>query len=97
MVVYPIRVHVKGYSGSNQRKREKLHNDIAVARKLEEYTNTEFKRRMELGVDSCVFLYANIARATGVDVETVSRLMFSVDCGSNGFTICAPGHDPLAR
>ena len=33
------------------------------------------------------FLYANIAREVGLSRERVTEILFSVECGSNGFTI----------
>lgn len=33
-----------------------------------------------------VYLYPEIAEKTGIDLETVKRLGYSIDAGSNGFT-----------
>lgn len=81
-VEYPINVGRDNYSGSDQKKIEKRVEYNSIALKLEHYIN----KQIEQGKRGR-FLYSDIARETGVDINLVRSILFSVDCGHNGFTI----------
>jgi hypothetical protein len=82
MVKYPIHVERDGYRGRDPRKLRKSQDYNDDARMLEEFVNREIE---ENGPGQ--FLYGTIARAVGLSKERVQQIMFSVDCGHNGFVV----------
>jgi hypothetical protein len=88
MVTHPISVARSYYRGNDPKKRAKRDRENTVAALLESKIN-----EMLLAQDSPVraYVYHEIALATGVDIELVRKLCYSIDCGSNGFTAIKPG------
>ncbi len=87
MVGHPITVRRDYYSGRVEQRRRRARDDNNLARLLEAHVNAQLARVTEW---PHLCLYDEIAHDTGVDAETVRRLMFSVDCGHNGFTVYGP-------
>jgi uncharacterized protein YerC len=88
MVTYPISVKRNGYRGANPKRRAKAYVENEIASALEQHIN---KRLLEQTQPVRVYLYHEIARETGYNVETVGRLCFSIDGGHNGFTAIKRG------
>ena len=84
MVTYPVHVPRKGYSGGKAAIRQKVVMRNRIAAELERHINEKIAEREE---ETQVYLYYEIARDTGYDVETVKDILFGVDCGHNGFTV----------
>jgi hypothetical protein len=88
MVTYPISVKRNSYRGSDRRKKEKAYLENQVAMELEKAINELLKNQKE-AIRS--YGYHEIASQTGVALETVRKLCFSIDCGHNGFTATRVG------
>lgn len=88
MVTYPIHVKRSGYRGADPRKRQKAIEYNRVASELETYINGLLQKQTS---PVQVYLYYQIASATGHSEETVRDICFSIDCGSNGFTAIRQG------
>jgi len=88
MVTFPIRIDRSGYKGSNPKKREKALERNRLASALESKIN-EILANQTAPIRT--YSYHEIARVTGFDYETVKDLGYSIDCGSNGFTVCRKG------
>ena len=86
MVSYPIYVKRSGYSGRDPKKLQKAIEYNRVATMLEEHINAQIKSGK-----TGVFLYSTIAREVGLSIECVREILFSVDCGHNGFTVSEVG------
>lgn len=82
MVNYPIRVSRHPYGGRDERKMRIAREWNRDAQILEDCAN-EMIRKKGCGV----YHYSAIAIATRIDVDRVRKIMFCVDCGSNGFTV----------
>jgi hypothetical protein len=82
MVSYPISVQRKSYRGrkESERRRCQAYNEDAAL--LERIVNEMIE---EQGPGT--YLYYQIADRARLSVERVYKILFSVDCGSNGFTI----------
>lgn len=88
MVTYPIHVKRSGYRGADPKKRRKASEHNRIASELENYINGLLK---EQTAPVQVYLYYQIASATGYSQETVRDMCYSIDCGSNGFTAVRHG------
>jgi len=82
MVTYPIRVERTSYRGADPKKGAKAADYNRDAAMLEEHINAQI-RNGKLGV----FHYSTIAHEVGLPEKRVSQILFSVDCGHNGFTV----------
>jgi hypothetical protein len=82
MVRYPITVARSDYRGRNPAKLRKAAEYNQDAAMLEDHINEQIKNGK-----TGVFHYATIASEVGLSVERVSKILFSVDCGHNGFTV----------
>jgi hypothetical protein len=89
MVTYPIRVERTSYRGSDPKKRAKAAEYNRDAAMIEEHINNQI-RCGKLGV----FHYSTIAHEVRLDEKRVSKILFSVDCGHNGFTVVKGGESP---
>ena len=88
MVSYPIYVKRSSYRGSDKKKQAKANQDNYDAARIEEACNRLIQNQTQ-GVQS--YLWLEVSRESGVDYETVRRLGYSIDGGSNGFTATKPG------
>jgi hypothetical protein len=88
---FPVHVKRDHYTGANQRRREKQRRYNKVASICERYLND----RIAADPANCqTYLYPYIADDLGLDVEEVSRVLFSVDCGHNGLTVLKNPNQP---
>lgn len=83
MVTYPINVRRDNYRGNDSRKRQKVIDKNAAATEIERVVNHMLINQVE-PVRS--YGWHEIASATGLSVDDVASLGYSIDCGSNGFT-----------
>ena len=83
MATYPLRLERKSYNGRDPKKQRKVAERNRITAELEEHINSEIEKR-----GGGVFSYAEIARATGYDLEVVRNICYPVACGSNGFIVC---------
>ena len=83
MVTYPIVVNRSSYRGTDQRQRQKAAEHNRIASELEAYINGQLRIQ---SAPIQTYNYYEIVEATGYSAETVSGLLFSIDCGHNGFT-----------
>lgn len=90
MANYPVRIHVKQYSGRNAGLIREYHNRIEVGNKIEAYLNEQM--RDEWGK---TFNYYEIADAVGLRKEAVKEILFAFDGGSGGITIWNHHNKPL--
>lgn len=88
LITYPISVKRSNYRGSDRRKCEKALETNRVAALLEKYINEKLKKQK---APIQWYLYYEIAEETGIPIEEVSDLCFSIDCGHNGFTAIKTG------
>jgi hypothetical protein len=88
LVTYPITVDRSSYRGSDRVKILKAIERNKIASRLEEYINNKLKNQ-EASIKS--YSYHEISSDTGVPLETVRDLCFSIDCGHNGFTAIRHG------
>lgn len=88
MVTYPVHVARNGYRGADPRKRAKAQQENRDASILEATANRLIQAQTR-GIKS--YLWAEISRESGLDYDTVKRLGFSIDGGSNGFTATRVG------
>jgi hypothetical protein len=87
MVNYPVHVPRKNYRGSNTVIQIKTNERNRIAAELERYINQRIKEQKE---ETKVYLYYEIASATGNSLELVREILFGVDGGHNGFTAKKP-------
>ena len=85
MKQYPIRVAYDYYHGTDRRKREKAQSCNRVAERVEKHLNNEVAKWADDSVGS--IMSGVVASALREDSELVHRIIFSIDCGSNGVTI----------
>lgn len=88
MVSYPIYVARNSYRGNDKKKRAKASQDNQDAARIEEACNRLIQNQTQ-PIQS--YLWMEVSRESGVDYETVRRLGYSIDGGSNGFTASKPG------
>lgn len=82
MVSYPIRVPRSSYRGSKPREVQKRDDYNRDASLLESLVNRLIEEQ-----GPGVYHYYDIADRSGLSVERVGKILFAVDCGSNGFTV----------
>jgi hypothetical protein len=82
MVTYPIFVERKTYRGRDARKCANVAQYNRDAAMLEEHINEQIR-----GGKFGVFYYAKIASEVRLPERRVRDILFSVDCGHNGFTV----------
>jgi hypothetical protein len=82
MVKYPVSVDRSSYRGNDPKKRAKAAQYNRDAAMLEQHINDQIKSGK-----TGIFLYSTIAREVGLDRQYVEKILFSVDCGHNGFTV----------
>ncbi|MHA6884642.1 hypothetical protein [Ralstonia pseudosolanacearum] len=83
MKTHPISVARNGYRGSDSKKRAKAAAENRDAALLESYANELLLAQKE---PIKVYFWMELARGTGLPYDTVARLGYSIDGGSNGFT-----------
>jgi hypothetical protein len=83
MVTYPINVRRDNYRGNDARKRQKVIDKNLAATEIERVVNEMLRTQVE-PVRS--YGWHEIANATGLSMDVVASLGYSIDCGSNGFT-----------
>lgn len=88
MVTYPIHVKRNSYRGAEARKKIMAMQDNRDATAIEQAANRLIQSQT---VAFQIYTWGAIARESGVDADTVRRLGFSIDGGSNGFTAIRPG------
>lgn len=88
MVTFPISVGRNGYRGNDARKRAKATQYNQDAAILEQAANDLLRNQVE-PIHS--YRWHELCKATGLNIETVRRLGFSIDCGHNGYTAIKPG------
>ena len=88
MVSYPVYVSRNSYRGNDRRKKARASQDNQDAARIEDACNRLIKKQTQ-PVQS--YLWMEVSRESGVDYETVRRLGYSIDGGSNGFTATRPG------
>lgn len=88
MVTFPISVGRDSYRGNDARKRSKAaqHNRDAMA--LEQAAN-DLLRNQEEPIKN--YRWHELCQASGLSLDTIKRLGFSIDCGHNGYTAIKPG------
>ena len=85
MAVYPVRVPRHSYRGRNETKRWHANEYNRAAGRLEHFINDKVE---DLSEGACrSFMYATIARETGLDVELVHRVLGRIEAGHNGLTV----------
>lgn len=88
MVSYPIRVARSGYRGNDAKKRAKAADENRMASLIEDFVNGKLLAQEEPVQQ---YGWCEIAQGTGLRIEDVARIGFSIDCGSNGFTAIRQG------
>lgn len=86
MKFYPISTPRDPYRGNNEARRRKKHEFDAASRLIEDHLNAEMTREPMDAVRT--FLTAEIARRFGLDQDLTHRIVFPIDGGHNGVTIC---------
>jgi len=87
MVTYPVSVPRKRYAGGKASIQQKVNERNRIAAEFEKHINAKIEKQEE---EVRIYLYHEIANETGYDLETVREILFSVDCGHNGFTVIKP-------
>ncbi|WP_355585784.1 hypothetical protein [Xanthomonas cannabis] len=88
MITHPIHVSARQYRGNDPKRLRKHSEESSAAMALERLINgmlLEQERPVQ------IYLYYDIARASGYPIELVRKLCFAIDCGGNGFTAIKPG------
>lgn len=88
MVSYPVHVSRDMYRGSNPRLQEKARTRNHHAALIESGANALIQNQKDA---IHVYGWSEISRASGLPIEVVEELGFSIDCGSSGFTATRPG------
>lgn len=88
MVTYPVSVHRDYYRGADARKKQKARDHNRYATQIEEASNRLIQSQREA---IRTYLWPEISRESGVPLEIVEKLGYSIDGGSNGFTATRPG------
>lgn len=84
MVTYPVRVPRDGYWGKDGRRRQKAARHNQVAEELEKYINEKIAADPSA---QQTYYYHLIALDLNLPLDEVERILFSLDCGHNGFTV----------
>lgn len=88
MVTHPIHVKRSNYRGADPKKRQKAADQNRIAAELESYINGLLRNQT---APIQVYLYYQIATATGYAESVVRDLCFVIDGGHNGFTAIKAG------
>jgi hypothetical protein len=80
---YPIHVARSNYRGADTKKRAKASAYNRDAATLEAHVNELLKAQI---APVQVYLWMELAQATGLSYDRVAELGFSIDGGHNGFT-----------
>jgi hypothetical protein len=88
MVTHPIYVRRESYRGANQKLRAKAAAHNRDAAQLENHVNELLQKQDE---PIKVYLWHEIAQGVGLSYDTVAKLGYSIDGGSNGFTAIKAG------
>jgi hypothetical protein len=88
LVEYPIAIGLQQYRGANARKRQQMVERARLAQILETHINKLVKVQTE---PIKTYDYSSISRDTGLPLDTVQDICFSIDCGHNGLTAAKPG------
>lgn len=88
MVEYPINVRRDYYRGSNERRRMKAYETNQYATRIEQTVNALLERQT---ADIQSYFWDEIASESGVPMEIVKDLGYSIDGGSGGFTAVRKG------
>ena len=83
MVTYPISLRRDQYCGADKKKRAKAQAHNSNVTKLERYINDKLLNQIE---QVQPYYWTVIAHETGMSIEMVKNLGFSIDCGHHGFT-----------
>jgi hypothetical protein len=83
MTIYPIRVPRPHYRGANPVKRAQFAEKARIAQRLEDHINSQME-----GHEIQTFTYGFIAAELKLPLEQVKDLLFAVDAGHNGLTVC---------
>lgn len=87
MLTYPVHFPHPGYRGNDERKRQKMWEQLRVVQKVSKYVN-------EVGLKNPApvhfYTYADIARVLQLDLDFV-KTHCMVDGGHNGFMVLRPG------
>jgi hypothetical protein len=95
MKFYPVRVPRDAYGGRKPRLLRKRSEFNRVAQRVEEYLNTDPERQPDDTVIS--FLSYAIADVLQEDVELVRDVVYGIDAGAGGVTICKGNLDKALR
>lgn len=82
MVTYPIHVNRSSYQGNDPKKVAQRITYNRDAKVLEDHINEQIKNGK-----TGTFLYSTIAHELEMSRDRVQEILFSVDCGHNGFTV----------
>lgn len=88
MVTFPVSVARDSYRGNDARKRSKAAQNNRDATALEQAANNLLRDQAE-PIKS--YRWHELCQASGLSLDTVKRLGFSIDCGHNGFTAIRQG------
>ena len=83
MVIAPIHVPIPGKPGSKPAQRSKFAERAKLARRVEQCINGVMEGR-----EVHVFHYAEIADQLHTSIEAIRELLFAVDAGYGGITVC---------
>lgn len=83
MKTHPIHIARNSYRGTDPKKRAKAISENRDAVLLEDYVN-QLLLKQQAPIQ--VYSWMEISQGCGLTYNTVERLGFSIDCGSNGFT-----------
>ncbi|MBZ2207138.1 hypothetical protein [Massilia soli] len=88
MVSYPIHIRRDTYRGRDPHKQQKALDHNRNVAELERKINEMLQAQTE---PIKVYMWAEIARATGFSYDFVAEVGYTIDGGSGGFTATAPG------
>ncbi|HFQ5177619.1 TPA: hypothetical protein ACGUW8_004301 [Vibrio vulnificus] len=88
LVSYPISIVSSNYKGSDPVKRAKQNDRNRLSFQLENFINNKL---LEQKSPIQVYSYHEISSETGIPLEVVRDLCFSIYCGGSGFTAIKHG------
>jgi hypothetical protein len=88
VVSYPITVRRSSYRGADPRKKQKAAEENSAAALLEKLIN---ERLLEQTEPIKSYMYYELSELSGMSIEVVRRLCFSIDGGHNGLTAVRKG------
>jgi hypothetical protein len=95
MMPIPVRVPRDTYRGREPRRLRKRDEYNRVAQRVEAYLNDDLAKQAEHTVT--VYFSHTIANALQEDSDLVQRVVFGIDAGSGGVTICKGDFDEAMR